>query len=91
MAEYIDREKTELEIQGLTIVDPAVAVLHGHWEYWEGWRGNHDRRIDGATCSVCGYEHPTVYDVEDPRKSLAPLCPVCGTRMDERKKEVSPE
>ena len=33
------------------------------------------------------YEHPTVYDVEDPRKSLAPLCPVCGARMDERKKE----
>lgn len=26
MAEYIDREKTELEIQGLTIVDPAVAA-----------------------------------------------------------------
>ena len=26
MADYIDRERTELDIQGLTIVDPAVAA-----------------------------------------------------------------
>lgn len=74
-------------VQKLLSRHEVSSVVHGHWEYWEGWRGNHDRRIAGATCSVCGYEHPTVYGVEDPKKSLSPLCPVCGAVMDERKKE----
>lgn len=51
-----------------------------YWEVWAGWVGNHDRRIDGATCSNCGFKHPTVYG----REALSQLyktCPQCGKKM----------
>lgn len=48
------------------------------WRVWGGWSGNHDQRIEDATCTICGYRHPTVYG------SLAKLgkyCPHCGNKM----------
>ena len=30
------------------------------WLFWEGWISNHDKRIEDATCSNCGYKHFTV-------------------------------
>lgn len=63
----------------------------GRWVYWDGWRGNHDLRIEDATCSECGYEHPTVRWVQgDPRggaayeavlNKLSGECPRCGALM----------
>ena len=58
--------------------------LYGHWIYWDGWCGNHDRRIDDATCSVCGYRHPTVRATKeewDTPKFLSDTCPGCGAKM----------
>jgi ribosomal protein L37E len=48
----------------------------GHWVYWDGWKGNHDYRIDDATCSKCGYLHPIVRmnGLETP-KLLSTKCP----------------
>lgn len=62
----------------------ADTELYGHWIYWDGWCGNHDRRIDDATCSVCGYKHPTVRATKeewDTPKFLSDLCPGCGAKM----------
>lgn len=63
---------------------------HAHWEYWSGWAGNHDQRIEAATCSNCGYKHPTVrLDYVDGKfikgyvpDKLAKECPKCGAKMD---------
>lgn len=57
-----------------------------YWEYWAGWVGNHDKRIDDATCSKCGFKHPTVrgYDAPD---QLYKFCPSCGRRMGKRESE----
>ena len=62
----------------------ADTELYGHWIYWDGWCGNHDRRIDDATCSVCGYKHPTVRATKeewDTRTFLSDTCPGCGAKM----------
>ena len=48
------------------------------WIYWDGWKGNHDRRIEDATCSQCGYKHPTVYGSLE---KLAQICPWCKSQM----------
>lgn len=61
----------------------------GQWVYWEGWIGNHDQRIDDATCKDCGYKHPTVrWRKGDERNStpdkLANYCPNCGLEMFKR-------
>ena len=48
------------------------------WKYWDGWMSNHDQRIDGATCSACGYEHPTV---KGSPRLLSNYCPYCGAKM----------
>lgn len=48
------------------------------WKTWGGWCGNHDQRIEGTTCTKCGYEHPTVYGS---LKRLSPYCPRCGRKM----------
>ena len=48
------------------------------WIYWDGWKGNHDRRIEDAVCSQCGYKHPTVYGSLD---KLAQICPWCKSQM----------
>lgn len=69
------------------VASPGVSIKHGHWIYWDGWCGNHDRRIDDAVCSECGYKHPTVrYENGDYHNfvpfKLADKCPVCGAVMD---------
>lgn len=48
------------------------------WIYWDGWKGNHDQRIDNATCSKCNYIHPTVKSSPD---NLFDYCPKCGSKM----------
>lgn len=49
-----------------------------HWKIWPGWEGNHDKRIEGATCSSCGYVHPTVRGSTD---KLSDYCESCGSCM----------
>lgn len=51
-----------------------------YWEYWGGWAGNHDKRIDDAKCSNCGFKHPTVRGGNAPDQ-LYKLCPHCGRYM----------
>ena len=52
------------------------------WKYWSGWSGNHDKRIDDATCSKCGYKHPTIrFGTPD---LLQDYCPSCKSRMKKR-------
>ena len=60
----------------------VVPVKHGKWIYWPGWVGNHDKRIDDATCSICGFKHPTVLNVKTPKDCLYKYCPECGAKMD---------
>lgn len=59
--------------------------FEAEWTYWPGWAGNHDRRIDDATCSKCGYKHPVVRGSNAPEQ-LADHCPKCGRKM--RKNET---
>lgn len=56
-----------------------------YWEYWGGLAGNHDKRIDDAKCSNCGFKHPTVRGGNAPDQ-LYKFCPRCGRRMG--RKEV---
>lgn len=52
------------------------------WKYWEGWCGNHDKRIDDATCSKCGYKHPTIrFGSPD---LLQDYCPSCKSKMKKK-------
>lgn len=67
----------------------ASTTSKAKWQFWEGWIGNHDMRIEDATCSNCGYEHHTVrrtaYSVETPQDVLDKLgnfCPNCGKPME---------
>ena len=48
------------------------------WKIWGGWQGNHDARIEDATCSKCGYKNPTVYGSTD---KLPKVCPGCHSEM----------
>jgi len=48
------------------------------WLFWEGWVGNHDKRIDDAECSNCSFKHPTVYKSLN---NLSKVCPSCGSKM----------
>lgn len=50
----------------------------GEWVYWGGWCGNHDKRIEDATCSNCGYRHPTV---KGSPELLGDYCPCCKSKM----------
>lgn len=56
-----------------------------YWEFWPGWVGNHDKRIDDAKCSNCGFRHPTVRGVDAP-KQLYKVCPNCCKKMGYREK-----
>jgi hypothetical protein len=67
--------------------DGSLKIKHGHWVYWDGWCGNHDKRIEDAVCSECGYKHRTVrYEQGDYHNfvpfKLAGECPGCGAIMD---------
>ena len=60
---------------------------HARWIYWEGWVGNSAQRIDDATCSECGYKHPTVYwkkgeQYDSTPNKLASICPNCKSIMN---------
>ena len=75
-------------IRKKTDITSTESANRGHWIYWDGWMGNHDQRIDDATCSECGYVHPTVrrekgdqYSVPD---KLAAKCPCCKAIMDKK-------
>ena len=67
------------------------AKKRGHWVFWDGWCGNHDMRIEDATCSECGYLHPTVrWEKGDPfwpdsyqvvLNKLSDECPKCKAIM----------
>ncbi len=66
--------------------DEARHEKIGYWEFWEGWIGNHDQRIEDATCSECGYMHSTVRrnkgeTANKVLKKLATICPGCGAKM----------
>ena len=62
--------------------EPRLSSLEIHntarWDYWDGWCGNHDQRIEDATCSKCGYKHPTVRGTPE---LLADYCPSCHSKM----------
>lgn len=49
-----------------------------NWEIWAGWVGNHNKRIEDAKCSNCGYKHPTVYESTN---QLSRYCPNCNCLM----------
>jgi hypothetical protein len=58
------------------------------WEFWDGWIGNHDQRIEDATCSKCGYKHPAVRrtygsneTAQDVLNKLSNYCGGCGSKM----------
>ena len=48
------------------------------WLIWAGWMGNHDRRIDDAKCSKCGYIHHTVFGSVE---KLSKHCLSCRSNM----------
>lgn len=58
--------------------DDKKEEYEAEWLYWPGWSGNHDKRIDDATCSNCGYKHLTVYNTPD---NLSDKCPRCQKKM----------
>ena len=71
----------------LTLLDelvrePKITLAEEYeaeWKYWEGWCSNHDKRIDDATCSKCGYKHPTIrFGSPD---LLQDYCPSCKSKM----------
>lgn len=49
------------------------------WVYWDGWKGNHDMRLE-ANCSNCGQEVKIRGYGEDNLKYLPKRCS-CGARM----------
>lgn len=49
------------------------------WIFWPGWVSNHDKRIEDAQCSCCGYVHSVVY--RNPNK-LSSICPACSSKME---------
>ena len=77
-----------------TSIVEDVDINKGRWEFWPGWIGNHDKRIEDATCSRCGYVHPTVRrelvngrvksdeTAQDILNKLATICPGCGRDME---------
>ena len=88
--EHPNKEKIlELMGQAKCLID-VMAVKEkmkdddtAEWIYWEGWVGNHDKRIDDAKCSSCGYIHHTVYRVGP--IGLSDTCPICGKIMKKHK------
>lgn len=77
--------------RGTEMIEKQNNIRRGRWIFWGGWRGNHDLRIDDATCSECGYEHPTVRFGENDTKDgdvyatvlnkLSDKCPKCAAVM----------
>jgi len=69
---------------GFDIVEKKIEVPiedvkpKADWLVWSGWSGNHDKRIDDAECSKCGFIHPIVFESLE---NLYAICPTCGSRM----------
>jgi len=68
----------EKELLKVTTPTPTVTIEESYWEYWGGWSGNHDRRIDDAKCNKCGYVTATVKGTPS---NLPDYCPSCGLKM----------
>lgn len=58
----------------------AAKLGMAKWRVWGGWSGNHYQRIEGAVCTICGHEHPTVYGS---LSKLSKYCPNCGSKIME--------
>ena len=74
----------------LTLLDELVREpkttlaeeYEAEWQYWSGWSGNHDKRIEDATCSKCGYKHSTIrFGSPD---LLQDYCPSCKSKMKKK-------
>lgn len=65
-----------------SFVVEEVEEYEAEWEYWDGWMSNHDKRIDDATCSKCGYKHPTIKFVNP--DWLSDYCPNCRSKMKKK-------
>lgn len=75
IAPYLPSD-TEISIGN---VSAAGNIDTAYWKVWDGWRGNHDQRIEDATCSNCGYMHPeTVYGS---LSKLPKYCAGCRSEM----------
>lgn len=68
---------TEVTLPHIGRTEAAVEA-EAYWKVWGGWSGNHDQRIEDATCSKCGYKHPTVHRS---LKNLSPTCMNCKSSM----------
>lgn len=86
MAEYIDREKAELGVQGLTIVDPTVAAYAEAVLFIlrdapaaDVAPVIHGRWNDGI-CSECGFD--AMYYKGESVQVYTRYCPTCGALMD---------
>ena len=87
---YVKEIETELKEWKENIqnkINKVDNVKHGHWIYWDGWKGNSSQRIDDATCSECGYKHPTVWrnqgeEYNSTPDKLADYCPSCKAIMN---------
>lgn len=73
----------QLQIRVVISEEKIEQKPQAYWKYWGGWGGNHDKRIDDATCSNCGFKHPTVRGYDAPNQ-LHKICPRCGLRMGHR-------
>ena len=59
----------------------STEEYEAEWQYWSGWSGNHDKRIEDATCSKCGYKHSTIFGSPD---LLQDYCPCCKSKMKKK-------
>lgn len=55
------------------------------WVFSSYWRGNHDKRIEDATCEKCGCKHPPIVGSDSCQQlidSFYKYCPNCGRRAN---------
>ena len=72
------KECIYFELKVDNINDILETEKEASWKIWSGWDTNHDLRIEGATCSNCGYKHSTVYKSTN---NLNKICPQCKSKM----------
>lgn len=68
----------DLNSYNMIVEEIAKRFQIAKWMIWREWQNNHDQRIRGATCSTCGYRHPTV---DRDFRLLNKYCPDCGSKM----------
>lgn len=81
---FPDGRKLRIEARVCIGEEKIEEKPQAYWEYWAGWCSNHDRCIDDATCSNCGFKHPTVRGYGEVPNQLYKICPMCGKRMGRR-------